>query len=203
MANAPTRHPPNRGRDGRRPPKGPRLVPISRDDQQRVDNLHKAAAHLRETGAPELAETVEFVLTSDGRRFINNLAWKPREQEVPNLAMGMTESLRSDIKSKAVSAGANLEAEAARALEEFLAGRFTPAQPERFPHGHTPKKVNLNVRVRADLRKRADELGQQLLDDGELDWAPRASHVIVSWFTDRVAEDFRNPIRKQQQPEKQ
>ncbi|MCI3279192.1 hypothetical protein [Streptomyces cylindrosporus] len=173
-------------------------MPISRDDQQRVDNLHKAAAHLRETGKPELAETVEFVLTSDGRRFINNLAWKPREQEVPNLAMQMPETLRGDIKSKAARAGANLEAEAARALEEFVAGRFTPAQPVRSKPGETPKKVNLNVRVRADLRAQADEVGRQLLEEGELDWAPRSSHVIVAWFMDRVAEDFVNPIRKQQ-----
>ena len=196
MAN-PRMRPPTRERDRRRPPKGPRLVPLSRDDQQRFTQLQQAAAHLRQTGAAAEADAVDFVLTEDGRKFINRLAWKDREEQKPNLAMQMPETLRDDIKAKAAVTGANLEAEAQHALEEFLAGRFNPAQPKRAAHGQTPKKVNLNVRVDAALRAQADELGKQLLDEGELDWAPRASHVIVSWFTDRVEEGFRNPIRKQ------
>ena len=172
-------------------------MPLSRDDQQRFTRLQQAASRLREQGATADADAVEFVLTEDGRKFINRLAWTGREEQKPNLAMQMPETLRNDIKAKAAVAGANLEAEAQKALEEFAAGRFTPAQPKRAPHGQTPKKVNLNVRVDAALRAQADELGRQLLAEGELDWAPRASHVIVSWFTDRVEEDFRNPIRKQ------
>ena len=196
VANAPTR-PPNRVERRRAQPRGTRLVPLSRDDQQRLTQLQQASAHLREQGAPALADSVDFVLTEDGRKFINRLAWKDREQEKPNLAMQMPDTLRDEIKAKAAVAGANLEAEAQKALDEFVAGRFTPAQPKRAPHGQTPKKVNLNVRVDAGLRQQADEVGKQLLAEGELDWAPRASHVIVAWFMDRVEENFRDPIRKQ------
>lgn len=172
-------------------------MPLNRDDHKRVSQLQQASTHLRETGAPELADAVDFVLTDEGRKFIGRISWQKTGQEKPNLAMQMPETLRDQVKAKAAAAGANLEAEAQKALEDFLAGSFTPAPVQRAPRGQAPKKVNLNVRVNAGLRRQADELGKQLLADGELDWAPLASHVIVSWFTDRVAEDFRNPVRKQ------
>ena len=197
MANAPPRPPNHRMR--RRPPRGPRLVPLSRDDNQRITQLQLASTHLRETGAPELAEAVDFVLTDEGRKFIGRISWQKTGQEKPNLAMQMPETLRDEIKAKAAAAGASLEAEAQKALEEFLAGSFTPARPERAPRGQAQavRKVNLNVRVNAALRRQADELGKQLLADDELDWSPLASNVIVSWFTDRAGEGFRNPVRKQ------
>ena len=176
-------------------------MPINRvsqrqEDQQRVENLQRAAAYLRETGAPpELAETVDFVLTDEGRKFIGRLSWKRSDQEKPNLPMYMPETLRADIKAAAAVAGANLEAEAQMALEEFLAGRFTPGQTVREPRGEASKKVNLNVRVNADLRRRAENLGNDLLAQDEMTWAPKASHVIVSWFMDRLEEKFVNPQR--------
>lgn len=200
MVNAPTR-PPGRSRNGRRPPRGPRLVPLSRDDHKRVELTKQAAEHLRTGGParPELADAVDFLLTDEGRKFLVRLGWQDTAQKKPNLPMEIPETLRDAIKAKAAAAGANLEAEAEHALNEFLAGRFTPAQPERSPRGQAPKKVNLNVRVDRALRGQADELGAQLLADGELDWAPRTSHVIVSWFRDRLDEGFRNPVTKQQQ----
>ena len=41
-------------------------------------------------------------------------------------------------------------------------------------------------------------MGQELLNEGELDWAPSTSQILVSYFMDRVEENFRNPIRKPQ-----
>lgn len=197
VANAPTR-PPTRSRNRRRPPKGPRLVPISRDDQQRVTQLQQAAAHLRETGKPALADAVDFVLTEDGRKFVGRLHWQERSDEAPNFGIWMPATLRDEIKAKAAAAGAHLQSEAEHALTEFVEGRFTPAQPERAARGQAGKKVNLNVRINAALRTRADEMGQELLDEGELDWAPSTSQILVSYFMDRVEEGFRSPIRKQQ-----
>ena len=201
MATTPTR-PPNRDRMRRRPPRGPRLVPTDRvsqrqQDQQRVAQLQQAATHLRETGKPDLADTVDFVLTDEGRKFIGRMSWQKTGEEKPNLAMQVPVTLRDAVKAKAAAAGANLEAEAQRALEEFVAGSFTPAQPKKAGRGQAPAKVNLNVRVNAELRRQAEQVAGQLLSDGELDWAPRASHVIVAWFMDRVEENFVNPVRKQ------
>ena len=201
MANTPMR-PPNRDRSRRRPPRGPRLVPTDRtsqrqQDQQRVSQLQQAATHLRETGKPDLADTVDFVLTDEGRKFIGRISWQKTGEEKPNLAMQVPVTLRDAVKAKAAAAGANLEAEAQRALEEFVAGSFTPARPVKAARGQAPAKVNLNVRVNAALRRQAEEVADQLLAEGELDWAPKASHVIVAWFMDRVEEDFANPVRKQ------
>lgn len=197
VVNAPTR-PPTRSRYGRRPPRGPRLVSISRDDQQRVAKIRQASAHLTKTGAPELAEQVDFLLTEEGRKFVGRLHWKGRSEETPNFGIYMPVELRDEIKAKAATAGAHLESEVAHALTEFVEGRFTPAQPKRAAHGQAGKKVNLNVRINAALRARADEVGRQLLAEGELDWAPSTSQILVSYFMDRVEEDFRNPIRKPQ-----
>ena len=136
MANAPTR-PPNRV-PARRPPRGPRLVPIDRvsqrrEDQKRVENIKQAAVTLRKLAdtvnagdsdvrnVPELAEApalremadaVDFVLSKEGRNFIGRMTWKKKEQENPNFPLYMPEQLRADIKAAAVVAGANLEAEA-------------------------------------------------------------------------------------------
>lgn len=201
MANAPTR-PPNRAPARRRPPRGPRLVPLSRDDQSRVDQLHKAAAHLRSTGAEELAEHVDFVLTPEGMSFVSRLRKERFQRGIeegdvpPNFPLFMDRDLRDGIKRKAKAAGANLAAEAEHALKLFLIGQFTPAQSKRATRGTAGPKANLNVRVDADLRSDADQLGKQLLAEDELAWAPRASHVIVSWFVDRLEEEFRNPIQK-------
>jgi hypothetical protein len=167
------------------------------EDQKRVEELQQASAFLREHGAPaQLADAVDFVLTEEGRKFIGRLHWKKTDQANPNLAMEIPETLRNDIKAAAAVAGANLEAEAQRALEEFLAGRFTPAQSAREARGEAPKKVNLNVRVNAELRRRAEVMANDLLAQDEMTWAPKVSNIIVSWFVDRLEEDFRNPARK-------
>lgn len=175
-------------------------MPLSRDDQQRVTRIREAAQHLRTGGQarPDLAEQVDFLLTDEGRRFVGRLSWQETVQQKPNLALEMPESLRDEIKAKAAKAGASLEAEAEHALSRFLAGDFTPARPKKYKRGEAPKKANLNVRVDKELRQRATALGQQLLEDGELDWAPGITNILTSYFTDRVEEDFRNPVKKQQ-----
>lgn len=198
MVNAPTR-PPNRDRSRRRPPEGPRLVPLSRSDKERVEKIKEASAHLRSTGAPKLAEHVDFLLTDEGRKFVGRLSWQERAEETPNFGIWMPIELRDEIKAKAAAAGAHLESEAAHALTEFVEGRFTPAQPQRAARGQAGKKANLNIRINAGLRARADEMGRELLEEGELDWAPSTSPILVSYFMDRVEENFRDPIRKQQQ----
>ncbi|MFJ1782484.1 hypothetical protein ACIOKA_37895 [Streptomyces anulatus] len=156
---------------------------LSRQDQHRVDLLKKASAHLRENGAPtELADTVDFVLTDEGARFVSRLRWKDLEQESPNLAVRMPRALRDEIKTTVQRKGTSLPAEAAAALNAFLADDYTPLRPVRGEH--EGPVANLNIRVNADLRRRVDKYGQKLLADGELDWAPITSQVLRSWLID-------------------
>lgn len=160
-------------------------MPLSRQDQYRVDLLKKASAHLRNTGAPtELAESVDFVLTDEGANFVSRLRWKGAEQEAPNLALRMPLAVRDQVKAMAAAEGKSLTAQATAALNAFLDGEFTPERPERAPRGAGGTVANLNIRVNADLRRRVDEYGQKLLADGELDWAPITSNVLRSWFVD-------------------
>ncbi|MGW5989524.1 hypothetical protein ACWFRT_13495 [Streptomyces anulatus] len=171
---------------------------LSRQDQHRVDLLKKASAHLRETGAPtELADSVDFVLTDEGARFVSRLRWKDLEEESPNLAIRMPRVVRDEIKANvqkkdeamkkdgstaALKKGTSLSMEAAAALNAFLTDEYTPLRPVRGEH--EGPVANLNIRVNADLRRRVDEYGQKLLADGELDWAPITSQVLRSWLID-------------------
>jgi hypothetical protein len=162
-------------------------VPLSRQDQNRVELLKQASAHLRETGAPNLAEAVDFVMTDEGANFIGRLRWKAAEQENPNLALRMPLALRDEIKASAKAAGKTLTAQAVTALNAFLDGKFVPDNPKEegtFRAGGGPQAM-LNVRVNAELRKRADEYGAKLKEDGVLDWAPLTSHVLKAWFVQK------------------
>ncbi|WP_097865837.1 hypothetical protein [Streptomyces sp. rh34] len=156
------------------------------EDQKRVNDLTEAAQHLRTTGAPQLADSVDYVLSMDGLAFIGRLRLERMHTQAaegdldPNLPMAMPRPVRDQIKSTARQQGRDLTAEAHKALEEFCAGRFTPDRPVRAAHGSGEVKVNLNLRVNADLRARAEKHGKDVA--AELGWAPRASHVITGWL---------------------
>jgi hypothetical protein len=160
-------------------------VPLSPRDQERVEKIQQASAHLRRTGEPQLAEHVDFLLTDEGANFVNRLRWKEASEENPNLAIFMPTSVRDEIKAGVKRAGTALPTQAVLALNAFLNGTYLPARQESARRGSGGSKSNLNVRVNADLRRRVDEHGKQLLADGVLDWAPRTSHVLKSWFTEK------------------
>ena len=167
-------------------------MPLRPEDQKRVDELTAAAAHLRTTGAPQLADTVDFVLTPDGRSFINRLRVERLHQQEaegafdPNFAMQMPRPVRDEVKATAKALGGDLAVEARTALEQFLAGEFTPVRPKRATRNTFEDKVNLNIRVNKELRERADAHGKELA--GTLGWEPRASHVIVNWLVRKFTE---------------
>lgn len=192
MVNAPTR-PPGRSRNGGRPPKGPRPVALRPEDKKRLEQLTQAAAHLRATGKTEWADTVDFVLTPEGRAFVNRLRVDRLRQEEAtgkfgqNLALYMTRSLREEIKTSVARAQretpgvkVTVSTEAGRALEAFLAGEFVPEKPQRAARGSGEEQVNLNVRVDPGLRERAENFGAD--NAAEFGWAPRASHIITAWL---------------------
>lgn len=167
----------------------------SRDTSLRA-KLTAAAARLREVDSPELAEAVEVVLAPTGWGRLRRSALEVSGSGVeldPNLPINMLESVRDEIKRNVAAAakanpvaGISITVEAQRALEAFLAGEFVPDKPERSPRGTGQKKVNLNVRVNADLRKRAEDYGAD--NAAEFGWAPRASHIISSWLIARYTK---------------
>jgi hypothetical protein len=165
-------------------------VTLSRRDQDRVEQLRQASAHLRETGAPKLADAVDFVLTDEGANFIGRLRWKETAEENPNLPLSMPTVLRDLIKKNAAAQGKNLTTQAVVALNAFLAGDFVPQRQERGKPGTALPKSNLNIRVNRELRAQVDAHGRKLMEDGVLDWAPLTSHVLKAWYAEKFAPEF-------------
>lgn len=168
----------------------------SRDTSLR-SQLTAAAARLREVDSPDLAEAVELVLAPTGwgrlRRSAPSVSGSGAGEELaPNLPIYMPKTLRDEIKAGVAKAPGNvtLSSEAEKALKAFVAGEFVPGKPERAARGTGGEKVNLNVRVDAELRKQAEDFGAD--NAAEFGWAPRASHVIAAWligkFTQAEAE---------------
>ncbi|PPS89552.1 hypothetical protein [Streptomyces sp. MH60] len=183
-------------------------------DQQRAEQIQQAAATLHKLAdmttidsalpspafpAPaslrQMAEAVASMLTEEGEDFARRLNQKRVIQKKPNLPLRLPETLRDDIKAAAVISGASLDGEAHQALQEFLAGRFTPKQPVRAARGDGAKSVNLNIRVDPALRKQAEDLGHELLAHGKLTWAPKVTQIIRAWLVERLDDEFRNPQR--------
>lgn len=163
----------------------------SRDTSLR-SKLTAAAARLREVDSPELAEAVELTLTPTGwgrlRRSAAEVSGSGSSDALaPNLPIYMAKAVRDEIKKNVEAAaaakpglGISLPAEAKAALETFLAGKFAPEKPKWAPRGTAEEKANLNVRVDADLRQRAEEYGAD--HAAKFGYAPRASHVIAAWL---------------------
>ena len=197
VRNAPTR-PPARSRNGGRPPRGPRTVALRPEDKKRVEHLTAAASHLRAEGKTEWADTVDFVMSPEGRLFVNRLRVDRLRQETAegkygqNLAIAMPAPVREEIKAAIAQAARSSDVkvtastEAARALEAFLAGKFVPSMPKRAARGTAEKTVNLNVRLDPELRQRAEDYGAD--HAAQFGFAPRASHIISSWLVQRFTE---------------
>lgn len=188
MANAPTR-PPGHSRFGRRPPRGPVTVPASRDDdKQRIAKLHQASAHLRSTGAPELAAEVDFVLTDEGARFLNRLRWGTVADDNPNLAISVTPELRARLKALASENGKKLDQIVRDGFDRYIAGRWLPPEPMKRRRGL--EKVNLNLRTDAGQRQRLRELKAERSE--ELGFQVADAWIALAWLLEEFgleAED--------------
>ncbi|RIH58566.1 hypothetical protein D3C59_33485 [Streptomyces sp. SHP22-7] len=154
MKTTPTR-PPTRSRNGGRPPRGPRTVALRPEDKKRVDQLTAAAKHLREDGKDELAGAVDFVLTPEGRLFVNRLrvdrlrAAEAAGEFGQNLAIMMPLRVREEIKANVAQAqrenpnpdtAITASSEANKALAAFVAGEFVPERPQRAARGRRRRR---------------------------------------------------------------
>lgn len=167
------------------------------DDQKRVTELAQAAAHLRDTGKPQLADAVDFVLTPEGFAFLKRQreSWLIAEGHLhPNFAMAVPRSVREEIYKNAKAQGADLAQQATQALNEFLAGTYTPFRPARAARGSNVEMVNMNIRVEMALRSAADAAGKERAE--EFGWAPRASHVITSWLVQHFTKASQEQSKK-------
>lgn len=180
------------------------------EDQQRVNHLTQAAEYLRANGKEELADTVDFVRTPEGIKFVNRLRVDRLRRETEegkygqNLAIAMPLVVREEIKASVAQAqrdnpdrdplkSITVSSEAVKALQAFVAGDFVPAKPVRAARGSADRTVNLNVRVDAELRKQAEDFGAD--NAAEFGWAPRASHIITAWLVQKFTQAGRSTAK--------
>ena len=169
------------------------------EDKKRVEQLTEAAAFLRAEGREQHAATVEFVLTPEGRSFVNRLRVDRLRTETEegkygqNLALAVPASVRDEVKASIARAArerpqekVTVSSEGGKALEAFLAGEYVPPQRKRAERGQAEYTVNLNVRVDPELRQRAEDYGAD--NAVRFGWAPRASHIIIGWLVQHFTE---------------
>jgi len=176
-------------------------VALRPEDQQRVNDLTETAAFLRANGKEEWADTVDFIRTPEGIKFVNRLRVDRLRRETEegkygqNLAIAMPLVVREEIKTSVAQAQREnpnpqnpitVSSEAGKALQAFVDGEFVPVRPVRAARGSAEKTANLNVRVDADLRQRAEDFGAD--NAAKFGWAPRASHIITAWLVQKFTE---------------
>jgi hypothetical protein len=152
-------------------------VPVSRDNE-RIAKLRQASTHLRSTGAPELAEEVDFVLTEEGARFLNRLRWGAVADKNPNLAMSVTPEMRAQLKALASENGTTLEKVVREGFDRYIAGEWFPPEPVRRRAGGG--KVNLNIRTDAEQRESLRELKPQR--SKQLGFKVADAWVALAWL---------------------
>ncbi|MCX4911907.1 hypothetical protein [Streptomyces sp. NBC_00878] len=146
-------------------------MPAPRDDK-RIELLHQASAHCRETGRPDLAEGIDFVFTEEGAKFLNRMRWGAVASDKPNLAISVTPQLRADLKALASEKDSKLEKVVREGFARYIAGDWVPPEPVKAARGAGVQKVNLNIRTDAEQRalmrelkpERSEELGFQVPD---------------------------------------
>ncbi|MEU0912118.1 hypothetical protein [Streptomyces althioticus] len=141
-----------------------------------------------------LADLVDVLQERANLRKAREAVWSELNHLNPNFPMRVPMELRDRIKANAAMSGASLEGEAHRALEEYLAGRHEPSKPKRAPKGIPT--ANLNIRIDKDIRHRVEQRSLERFEGGESSWAPKTSHIIISWLVVRMKEGFRNPTTR-------
>lgn len=193
MRSTPPTRPPNRSRNGQGPPKGPRTVPVSRNDKQRTEGLQEVSAHLRDTGQPEFAERVDFVLTEEGAKFLNRMRWGAVADENPNLAISVTPTLRARLKALASENGEKLDAIVRKGFAQYIVGEWVPPQPPKPSRNLGLEKVNLNVRTDGEQRALMRELKADRSQ--ELGYTVADAWVALAWLLEEFGLTVEDNLR--------
>ncbi|MFD7980161.1 hypothetical protein [Streptomyces sp. NPDC059071] len=154
----------------------------SKKDTQLVADLRAASARLTEAGAPDLAAAVDEVLAPDGWSRLRHAL--QTGTGAPNVPVHMPLVLRDAIQTAAKAAGDSLATVLAEGLEEFIAGRFSPAANAHRARRNTGLETgNLNVRIDAGLKDRFQTAAADRAD--ELGYKPALGHIAKAWLIEK------------------
>ncbi|WP_329125973.1 hypothetical protein [Streptomyces sp. NBC_01353] len=142
-----------------------------------VNNLRAASKHLTETGAPELAATIDELLLPQG--------WGQLRHAIditgaPNLPVHMPLVTRTAIQA----ASKSVPKDVAEGLNAFIAGTFSPvAGAHRVRRNTGLETGTLNVRVDSGLRARFQEAVDAR--ESDLGYKPALGHVVKAWLIEK------------------
>lgn len=172
MSNARTRPPSTR--IGGRPPKGPR--PVASKSEKLLADIRAAADHLRATDAPDLADTINGLLTPSGWQNLRR-ATSPGD---PNEPISMNAQDLDAYQAAAEAADTTLSAVVTEGLRAFIAGDFSPAAYPRRVRNSSASRRNLNFRLSAELREEFKQAAAARKD--ELGYVTTIGHVAKAWL---------------------
>jgi len=122
-----------------------------------IPTAQQAVDYLRETGEDGMADAVSTVI----QYAANPVFGSP----TPVLSLLVDKAFRDHMKAAEVEATATV----LEGFEKFLAGTWTPPQPQRSAKGSKPDKVTMSVRVPAELVERVDTRAEEFA--GEQGWS--------------------------------
>lgn len=123
--------------------------------------LAAGAAKLRQAGADDEANAIDEILAPSGWGLLRRAeaAANPERAGERNLAIPLPKDIRDEIKARAAANGDVITRVVNEGFEKYLAGKFTPKQPQRSAWGSGEVKANLNVRPSGELRDRVEQEG--------------------------------------------
>lgn len=181
MSNARTRPPSTR--IGGRPPKGPR--PMATKSEKLLTDIRAAAQKLRETDAPDLADTIDGLLGPSGWQDLRRALSPAR----PNEPIFIDAEALAAYQEAAAAAGTNLSVVVTAGLRAFIDGNFSPATYPRRSKSSGPSR-NLNFRLSAELREEFKQAAAARKD--ELGYVTTIGHVAKAW----LATMYPQPAKK-------
>ena len=145
--------------------------------------LTAAADQLRKDGHDDHAYAVRAVLAPRGWTLLQGSKDEGTSPGVGrNLAMSVTDPLRSALKAAAESMDTTLGAVATAGMDRYVKGEWTPPKPVRSRRGTNAVKVNLNVRIDEQVLDAA--LAKAAADSQELGYKLTVAWIALSWLVE-------------------
>ncbi|MFF6903486.1 hypothetical protein [Streptomyces hydrogenans] len=142
-------------------------------------DLRAASQHLRDTGAPALARTVDTLLAPTGWKQLRK-AVEAENGQARNVAIPINEDLRAAYQKAAEDAGSNLTDDVLAGLFAFTTGEFSPAGYPRRDASSPDTGTFLNVRVPDSLKQAVAAAAEARRD--EIRYKASLPHIAKAWL---------------------
>ncbi|MFC9498384.1 hypothetical protein [Streptomyces sp. NPDC056982] len=145
--------------------------------------LNAAADQLHKDGHVNHAYAVQAVLAPRGWTLLQGSKDEGTSSGVGrNLAMSVTDSLRSALKEASEQTDTTLGAVATAGLDRYVKGKWIPPKPVRSRRGTNAVKGSLNVRIDEQVLDAA--VTRAAADSAELGYKLTVAWIALSWLVE-------------------